>query len=85
MFSQEIDELSWLRDCWHDKFPEHLKDKAPRMEFKDGAYHFTCEGQQMVPVELANILCEAMECNPGLSSVPARLAVPAAPSGRAAV
>ncbi|HEY1706629.1 MAG TPA: amidohydrolase family protein [Rhizomicrobium sp.] len=62
------------RDCWHDKFPEHLKDKAPRMEFRDGAYHFTCEGQPMVPVELANILCEAMECNPGLSSVAARLA-----------
>ncbi|MGZ5989003.1 MAG: amidohydrolase family protein [Rhizomicrobium sp.] len=61
------------RDCWYGRFPEAIRDKAPRMEFRDGAFHFSCEGQQMIPVELANVLCEAMECNPGLSSVEARL------------
>ena len=57
------------RDCWFDRFPEALKDKAPRIEFKDGAYHFSLDGQPMVPAELANLLCEAMECNPGLTNV----------------
>ncbi len=61
------------RDCWFDRFPQALKDKAPRIEFKDGAHHFTLEGQPMVPVELASALCEAMECNPGLTNVEARL------------
>jgi predicted TIM-barrel fold metal-dependent hydrolase len=61
------------RDCWFERFPEALKDKAPRIEFKDGAYHFTLEGQPMVPAELASLLCEAMECNPGLTNVEARL------------
>ena len=61
------------RDCWYGRFPEAIRDRAPRMEFRDGAFHFSCEGQQMIPVELANVLCEAMECNPGLSSVEARL------------
>ena len=61
------------RDCWYGRFSEAIRDRAPRMEFRDGAFHFSCEGQQMIPVELANVLCEAMECNPGLSSVEARL------------
>ena len=61
------------RDCWFDRFPDALKDKAPRIEFRDGAYHFSLDGQPMVPAELANLLCEAMECNPGLTNVGARL------------
>ena len=61
------------RDCWYDRFPEALRDKAPRIQFKDGAYHFSLEGQPMVPAALAGALCEAMECNPGLTEVPARL------------
>jgi hypothetical protein len=27
------------RDCWHGKFPPELRDKEPRIEFKDGLYH----------------------------------------------
>src|SRR5262245_62032252 len=57
------------RDCWHEKFPKRLKKKAPRIEFKDGGYHFSLAGQAMLPQELAVGLCEAMECNPGLSQV----------------
>ncbi len=61
------------RDCWYDKFPEALKAKAPRMQFKDGGFHFTIEGKSMLPEGVLPNLCEAMECNPGLSDVKARL------------
>ena len=36
------------RDCWFDKFPDELKDRAPRMEFKDGGFHFSLEGRPML-------------------------------------
>ena len=61
-------------DCWFDRFPEHLKDEAPRMEFRDGGYHLSVKGRQMTPVEAAQGLCNAMECNPGLTNIDARLA-----------
>ncbi len=61
------------RDCWIDKFPEALKDKAPRMEFKDGGYHFSLAGSPMLPEGFSQSLCNAMECNPGLSQMQARL------------
>lgn len=61
------------RDCWIDRFPEDVKDKAPRIEFKDGGYHFSLGGQAMIPTEFAAGLCNAMECNPGLTQVAARL------------
>jgi predicted TIM-barrel fold metal-dependent hydrolase len=61
------------RDCWYDQFPKRLKSKAPRIEFKEGGYHFSIGKMPMLPLELAAGLCEAMECNPGLSSPTARL------------
>ena len=36
-------------DCWVDRFPEHLKEQAPRMEFKDGGYQLSVNGKQMTP------------------------------------
>jgi predicted TIM-barrel fold metal-dependent hydrolase len=60
-------------DLWYDRFPDHLKDQAPRMEFRDGGYHLTVGGvQRMTPAQLAG-LCDAMECNPGLTDIDARL------------
>src|SRR5262249_48575670 len=53
-------------DWWVDRFPEHLKHQAPRMEFKDGAYLLSINGKQMTPPHIAAGLCMAMECNPGL-------------------
>ncbi|HZZ89352.1 MAG TPA: hypothetical protein VFE13_13570, partial [Caulobacteraceae bacterium] len=32
-------------DLWHDRFPEHLKEQAPRMEFKDGGYQLSVNGK----------------------------------------
>ncbi len=61
-------------DLWVDRFPEHLKDQAPRMEFRDGGYQLTVAGRPMTPAPIAADLCTAMECNPGLTNIEARLA-----------
>lgn len=60
-------------DLWIDRFPEHLKAEAPRMEFKDGGYQLTVCGKHMTPPHIAAGLCQAMECTPGLTDVDARL------------
>jgi predicted TIM-barrel fold metal-dependent hydrolase len=60
-------------DCWIDFFPEDLKDQAPRMKFEDGAYQMSIGDKQMTPLIVAQGLCTAMECNPGLTDVPSRL------------
>lgn len=60
-------------DCWIDRFPAHLKDKAPRMEFRDGGWHFSIGGKPMMRSKDIVPLCEAMECNPGLTDIDARL------------
>ena len=60
-------------DCWVDRFPAHMRDAAPRMVFEDGGYHMSLNGKAMMEPALASALCQAMECNPGLSNVPARL------------
>jgi predicted TIM-barrel fold metal-dependent hydrolase len=61
-------------DCWVDRFPDHLKAEAPRMAFRDGGYHLSVKGREMTPPEVAQGLCMAMECNPGLTNIDARLA-----------
>jgi predicted TIM-barrel fold metal-dependent hydrolase len=61
-------------DLWFNRFPDHLKDEAPRMEFRDGGYHLSVKGREMTPTEIAQGLCMAMECNPGLTNIDARLA-----------
>jgi predicted TIM-barrel fold metal-dependent hydrolase len=62
------------RDCWVDRFPASLKDKAPRVAFKNGGYHVSFGTAPMIPESFIAGLCDAMECNPGLSQVPAHLA-----------
>jgi len=61
------------RDYWIDGFPAHKKDQAPRMRFHDGYFDLTIGDQSMTPPELAQHLCESMECTPGLDDIPARL------------
>jgi predicted TIM-barrel fold metal-dependent hydrolase len=60
-------------DCWIDYFPEDLKHQAPRMKFEDGAYLMSIGDRQMTPLPIAQGLCNAMECNPGLTDVASRL------------
>ena len=61
------------RDCWRGKFPAHLRDKEPRVEKKEGYFEFTCEGQPMTPPEIARVLYDCLESNPGFLEVEARL------------
>jgi predicted TIM-barrel fold metal-dependent hydrolase len=60
-------------DLWVDRFPEHLKEQAPRMEFKDGGYQLSVNGKQMTPPPLAAALCFTLECAPGMTNLEARL------------
>ncbi len=60
-------------DLWVDRFPEHLKAQAPRMEFRDGGYQLTVNGKQMTPSPVAAALCTSLECTPGFTDVAARL------------
>src|ERR1700759_5172575 len=61
-------------DCWVDRFPEHLKAEAPRMEFRDGGYQLTGNGKAMTPPPVAGALCTSLECTPGFTDIEARLA-----------
>lgn len=61
-------------DCWVDRFPEPLKDQAPRMAFRDGGYQLSIAGKPMTPPAQAQHLFEAMEGAPGLTDIKARLA-----------
>ena len=60
-------------DLWVDRFPAHLKDVAPRMVFKDGGWDLSIGGKSMTPPAIAQHLCGALECYPGLTDVEARL------------
>ena len=61
------------QDYWHEGFPAHLKEQAPRMLFRDGRFDFSIGDKPMTPPELALHLCKSMECTPGLNDIPARL------------
>jgi predicted TIM-barrel fold metal-dependent hydrolase len=61
-------------DLWVDRFPEHLKDQAPRMAFRDGGWQLSIAGKPMTPPKIAADLCTMLECAPGMTDVAARLA-----------
>lgn len=61
-------------DLWIDRFPEHLKHQAPRMEFVDGGWRLSIDGKPMTPANVAADLCQTLECAPGLTDIEARLA-----------
>jgi len=65
----------WLEgDLWIDRFPEHLKDRAPRVQFHGDAWEFVVDGKPMWPRSQDQALCQQMECIAGMTDVPARLA-----------
>jgi predicted TIM-barrel fold metal-dependent hydrolase len=61
-------------DLWIDRFPAHLKDQAPRMEFRDGGYQLSIGGKPMTPPHIAKGLCTSLECTPGFTDLAARFA-----------
>lgn len=63
----------WLEgDIWVDRFPAHLKDRAPRMFFENGGYELEIDGKRMLPPGQAERFC-AFECVPGFNNVEARM------------
>ncbi|MCP5185632.1 MAG: amidohydrolase family protein [Pseudomonadales bacterium] len=60
-------------DYWLDGFPAEKRDQAPRMVFHDGYFDMSIGEKSMTPPHIARHLCDAMECTPGLSDIPARL------------
>ena len=62
------------RDYWHGRFPPALSHQEPRMQFVDGHFDFRLGEKPMTPPHVADFLCTAMECTPGLDDIPARLA-----------
>ncbi|MGH6909664.1 MAG: hypothetical protein ACREEG_05715, partial [Phenylobacterium sp.] len=61
-------------DLWVERFPEHLRDQAPRMVFHDGGWDLSLGGKPMTPGPVAVALCNALECYPGLTDLSARIA-----------
>ena len=61
-------------DCWVERFPEHLKDQAPRMRFADGGWQLTVAGKAMTEPKIAADLCTTLECAPGMTDIAARFA-----------
>ncbi|MBI2767339.1 MAG: amidohydrolase [Chloroflexi bacterium] len=63
----------WLEgDIWIDRFPAHLKDRAPRMRFQNGGYELEVDGKLSTLEGQAERIC-AFECVPGFNNVEARL------------
>ena len=61
-------------DLWVDRYPPHLRDAAPRMVFREGGWDLSIGGKSMTPQPIAQHLCDALECYPGLTDVEARRA-----------
>jgi predicted TIM-barrel fold metal-dependent hydrolase len=64
----------WLEgDIWVDRFPAHLKDRAPRLVFQQGGWQLSFGGKTPPISDEAAVLCDAFECMEGMSDVNARL------------
>jgi predicted TIM-barrel fold metal-dependent hydrolase len=65
----------WLEaDLWIDRFPEHLKHRAPRVKFHFNSWEFIVDGKPMWSAAQDRAVCSQMECMPGMSDIEARLA-----------
>src|SRR5579883_2175949 len=62
----------WLEgDIWIDRFPEHLKDRAPRVVFENGGWEVYIGEKQITLLGTAAASC-SFECTPGQRDVQAR-------------
>ena len=63
----------WLEgDIWVDRFPEHLRDRAPRVFFENGGWEVELGGKRLTPPGTAEASC-AFECVPGFNDVAVRM------------
>lgn len=59
--------ISVADDIFYERFPEDLKDKAPRIWYEDGAYLVGRKGQSMLPGDFSRVLMQYDEL-PGAAS-----------------
>jgi predicted TIM-barrel fold metal-dependent hydrolase len=63
----------WLEgDIWVDRFPAHLKHRAPRVFFENGGWEVELDGVRLTPPGSAAASC-AFECVPGFNDVGVRM------------
>ncbi|OAI44084.1 hypothetical protein AYO38_02325 [bacterium SCGC AG-212-C10] len=63
----------WLEgDIWVDRFPAHLKHRAPRVFWENGGWEVEVGGQRLTLKGAAAASC-SFECVPGINNVEARM------------
>lgn len=63
----------WLEgDIWIERFPPHLKERAPRVFFENGGWEVELGGKRITPPGSAAAAC-AFECVPGFNDVEVRM------------
>lgn len=64
----------WLEgDLWVERFPEHLKHRAPRVFFENGGWEVELGGKRLTLPGAAQASC-SFECVPGFNQLDARFA-----------
>ncbi len=64
----------WLEgDIWVDRFPPHLRDRAPRVYFAEGGWQIDVDGKRVTDPKAAAASC-LFECVTGFSDVETRMA-----------
>jgi predicted TIM-barrel fold metal-dependent hydrolase len=63
----------WLEgDLWVDRFPAHLRDRAPRMTYRDGGWNLEVDGKVLMGGEVAKSSA-LFEDVPGMRAIEPRL------------
>ncbi|MFN0145398.1 MAG: amidohydrolase family protein [Dehalococcoidia bacterium] len=63
----------WLEgDIWIDRFPAHMKDRAPRVFWEDGGWELELGGKRLTLPGQAAASC-SFECVPGFNQVDQRM------------
>ena len=60
-------------DIWYERFPAHLRDRAPRVWFQNSTYHIGFAGKTVFPEVLEKIFA-TYDVIPGMSRLPERMA-----------
>ncbi|MDT5090383.1 MAG: hypothetical protein QOG47_3090, partial [Mycobacterium sp.] len=50
--------ISLADDIFYDRFPDELKEKAPRIWYEDGAYQLGRKGQSFLPGDFSAVLMQ---------------------------
>ncbi len=69
------DHLSLSQDIWYERFPAHMKDRAPRVWLEDGSFQFGSRERPVIPRQFSLALRQ-FESMPGCQSgrIEARIA-----------